>query len=510
MVALVPTQVPHLRNGSGSGAPHFMESVDGTFQAGWISRLSDNGLTAFVYDRTKDPLDSASYTTQDLSAIPAVVAALGLLDPGNGVYGLAVEDDHFALAAGLDDQGRLWLAGNGHADPQHVIFSDAAAGVPNLASWNTLTWASMPWAAFGANAHTYNRFSRFNGQLVWIFDQQGQVTSSQGRDVRGYYLPVGRTKAQIQAGGTSGWRPIVDTATGTGTWTGASPSHRGDLLTTTNAANSPQGPTGDPTDPGPANRAYIDSVVVENRPTGDRLHITFNWRTADTAATSSQQVGYAYTDSIGLNTMNAWRNVDGVAIPAPLQWGDRALFSIPGQPARTLGGINLAIKADGRPVLCMQNGVSGVGRDANYGDWIRAERIADSWVLTNLGLGGGSSQGHPSPPQIAAVDPARRNYTITSFTSTVGIRSLGGNIGGPSGSIPNGESPVGKLWGVGGPILSSGTVTYGTTTAGYAEQFHGQLDPVAYQRTGRLDLLIPDGDRPRIYSLFNSRQIAAS
>ena len=504
MVATVPTTAPNVRNGSAAGLPHFMETVDGRYQCGAIVRAS-MGLTAFVYDRTLDPLDSASYTRQDLSANATVVAALGLLDPGNGISGIAVEDDHFMVASGVDDLGRLWLAGNGHADPQRVVFSDAIGGIPDLTTWNTLSWTAMPWAASGANAHTYNRFGRFNGQLIWLFDQQEAIANSQGRDILGYYLPTGRTKAQIQAGGTSGWRPIVNTATGAGTWTGRAGSSRGEIIYSDITPNSPSGPTGDPNDPGPANRAYINCVVVENRIGGDRLHLAFNFRTADTSALSSQCLGYAYTDSIGLDTLGEWRNIDGDLLEMPLHWDNRGLFQVPTAP-RHQGAISLAIKADGRPVMTTQNGVSGVGVLSGYGSWIRTERIADAWVMTNLGT---TIQGHPSPPQLVAVDPARRNYTVTTANGTCRMRTDGGNVGGPPG-ITNGADPIGGTWNVGGPIVSAGRVSAGTQTANYDEQFFAGLDPVSYQRTGRLDLLIPDGDQPRIYSLFNNRQIIAS
>lgn len=497
MVAVVPTLTPNVRNGSTAGNPHHMESADGTYVFGVVVRVSDMGLTGFLYNTGDDPLDPASYALTDLSANPTVVAALGLTDPGNGVSGITVEDDHFMVAAGLDDQNRAWLAGNGHADPQRVCFSDVAAGQPDLTTWNTLTYASMPWAASGANAHTYNRFDHLpTGELLWLFDQQESSLVSRGRDILGYYLPLGRSIANIQAGGTAGWRPICDD-TGSGTWTGLAGTSRGELIASDNVGDSPAG-VGGGADPGPANRAYISDLCVERRPaspSGWRLHVAFVFRTADTFAQSSQSPGYAYTDVIGTGSLDDWRNADGDAVPMPLHWDNRALFAIPGAPPRTGGAYNLTVKADGRPVFAMQNGAGGVGADPNYGDWIRAERIADSWVLTNLGT---ITQGHPSPPFVLAYGPARTLVAVTTAGTVVRLRDNGGNVGGPSGSIPNGASPAGNTWQIGGPIDQSELLAYGTQVAGYEDRYFAGIDPVAMSR-GILSLLIPDGDDPRLW-----------
>lgn len=506
MAPVIPTQIPLWRNGSHAGWPHFGEILAGTHSAGIVVRVSDGGLTAFVYDHSLDPLDPASYTTADLSAIPAVVAALGLTDPGNGVSGVTVEDDHFMLGSLPDDQGRLWIMGNGHADPLHVVFSGQVGGVPDLTTWNTVSAAAMPWAASGSNTHTYNKLDRLpTGELIWFMDQQESASVSRGRDIIAYYLPLGRSVANIQAGGTAGWRPVAND-TGSGTWTGEAGTARGEFASSENVGDSPAGTSGGP-DPGPANRVYINAIAVEHRPdlpNGFRLHAVIVWRTTDGDPRGSQQLGYVYADEVGVGSLDAWRNIDGDPVPMPLTWANRALFTITEAPQRTTGTNCLAIKEDGRPAFVIDNGYGGVGELAGYGEWIRVERIADSWVLTNLGE---TSQGHPSLPDMVAAGPSRETYTVTTFATTVQMRTDGGNVGGPSGTIPNGASPAGDRWEKGGPIDSSGTVAFGTQVASYAEVFYAGIDPVRLARTGLVDLLIPDGDSPRVYTFGHQRPI---
>lgn len=506
MTAVPPTQVPHLRNGSQAGTPHMMESLDGTFQCGIVVRVTDNGLSFFERDVAGDPLDPASYTVTDLSAVADVVSGLGLLDPGNGVPGVAVEDDHFMLGFGLDDQGRAWLAGNTHADPHRVIFSGAAAGHPDPTTWDALSFASMPWASSGGNANTYNQFNRMSdGRLTWLFDQQESAGNSQGRDILAYYLPLGRSAAQILAGGTSGWRPICDTATGTGAWTGEPGTSRGELICSTQTPDSPNGPTGDPADPGPANRAYIDATFVERRGAGDRLWVSGHWRTADASSESSQRPFAIYTDAIGLNTLNSWRTVDGATLDMPLTWGSREMVEIPGLPVRNHGTKSLAVDGNGRPGLVVDNGVAGVGVLAGYGAFVRALWDGAAWQIASLGS---TSQGHPSDPFLVGAGPDRELYTYTTATGQVRMRSAGGAVGGPP-AVPNGVDPVGTPWQKGGPIQASGTVAYGTQVANYAEVFAAGVDPVRLSRTGELTLLVPDGDDPRVYSFGGNARVTA-
>jgi len=484
------TTAPRCRNGSDACLPHLMSDVTDTFQVGIVVRLN-MGLTIFRYTMGTDPLDPANYVTADLSANATVVAALLLTDPGNGVDGITVEDGHFMLGIGIDDLGRVWLAGNIHNDPQAVCFSDAAAGVPDFTTWNTLTESAMPWAASGLNLYTYNHFDRMSdGRLVWVFSQEDQ-SDARGRDQLGYYLPLGRTVANIQAGGTAGWRPICDTASGTGTWTGVAGSLRGEIGFSTGTVDT----INDPPLPGDdAVRCYVNGIYIERKPAGDRLWVLGHWRT-DRRADGAQHPYVVYTDEIGLNTLGSWRNPAGEVVTMPMSWDNRAETEMAGLPcSRTTGPDTVAVGLDGFPHVVMANGITSEidglpkGVNPNYGGRIRADWTGGAWTWVNIGSGGAT--------HVVAAGPDRAIYAVQTAATAIYLVPYGGNVS----VSPNGGLPVSPRWQKGGDIIQNETITVGSSTAIAADTMKGWFDPVALSTHGRLDLLIPDGDDPRVYS----------
>jgi hypothetical protein len=434
------------RNGAHATTPTFMESHDGLCQRG-VTIRADWGVTVWKYVKA-----TATLTTADLNADAVAGPALDIVNTYNsGAGGINSLDDHWALACGVDYEGRIHLAGNTHVTNQNYCFSDA----DSLTTWHNSTYANMPWFTTGANRHTYNHFIRMSdGTLLWFFDQGDTLTSSRGRDYLGYYLPPGTSTASILAG--TGWLKIVG------------PTSNGVFLSTN--ADSPQGVTAD--------RVYLIGATIEARTAGDRLHIIGIWRTEDEEGDSQQQPFYAYTDSIGTST---WHNVSGGLATMPITWATRsqvAITSAPGFSSAT--SWCCMIDGSGYPHVILKNGNSlGDGVLTGYSTWVRCYWDGSAWQVVSLAANAIGSSNGPSAYYIN-----RGIYITCSAVDRAKVRANAGL---------NSTDPY---FYAGGPVDSV------FIDANHGETYTPIADPVGVLR-GRLELHIPDGDTPKVFGFGN-------
>ena len=463
----------HIRNGSTASHPALMTNLADTFQYGLLlvegATADEIDVILWRRDLSVDPADPAAYDTYDLSADATAAAGLNL--PVNPI------DNHWTLGIGIDEQGRIHIAGNSHANTlwqgtrgQHYIRSTAAWSPPTAPTWTVPSWASLPWSAAGANSHTYNIFARMtDGRLLFFMDQQDDVFNARGRDWLAYYLPTG-------AGTT--WLPLL----GTGNHEFASTN-----------ADEPQGSTAD--------RVYVSNVVVEPRHVDgtviDRIWVTGNWRTFNTDGASATAPFVVYSD----DPLTSWHNAHGDEVTMPLTWANRADFLVETAPEwGSVGG--MGIDADSNPHVVVKNGTSYGGTLTSITNssgqteslvsgsvvdgWVHCWHNGTAWVIDRL-----NGQGSSQPPSLHCVRDG--NYMLTTIFDRMRIAS---NFA--TGTRTN--FLIGTdVDSVGAPPGSSGG----------NETFSILPDPVALMR-GRLELLIPDGATPRVFTFGNHARAIAS
>jgi hypothetical protein len=370
----------------------------------------------------------------------------------------------------VDAEDRLHVSGNQHAgvlwqgqNGQHYIHSDG--NWPP--TWTDVSHSSCPWfdiAVVGSNSYTYNRMTRTpDGVSLWMMDQQDDTYWSRGRDILFWMKEPGAgALAWTPAAGTDGHFAVTD-------------------------ANLPQGVSAD--------RVYVDDVVVE---ANGRVWVLLHWRLWDTDGASSIDPCLVYTDTLGDDT--AWRNVEGDPVSMPISWATRAQCKIPLATAWGAAG-GLAIDIDGNPHMLIDNGttrggtltsivnelgateslidVNGVIDKGWHGWWDgsdwqsrKIDRIRyDSILQGPLGPSG--------PPRFARLGTSM--IFMGAADDRMKVRTNGGQVG--SQLIE---------W---GPRLHAVI-----EIDGQRETWEPFLDPVAEYR-GRLEMLIPDGDDPRVVSL---------
>jgi hypothetical protein len=427
--------------------------------------------TTFTYTGVDDGETSGRFHLYQSEDMNSGAAAAGLNLPVNYL------DGHWALAILPDAEGVLHVSGNQHAgilwqsqNGQNYIHSDG--NWPPV--WTDVSHSSTPWydiAEVGANSYTYNRMTRTpDGVSLWMMDQQDDTYYSRGRDILFWKKEVGVGPLDwTPAAGTDGHFAITEAGT-----------------------------------PGvAADRVYVDDVVVQPNGGGDGIHrvwVLLHWRLWDSDGTSGIDPCLVYTDTLGDDT--AWRNVDGDAVTMPITWGTRAQCVIP--PATTWGSAGgLAIDVDGNPHLYLDNGTARGGTltsivnelgateslidvngviDKGFHAWHdgttwrtrKIDRIRYDDPLQN-------PIGPSAPPRFARL--GNHMLFMGAADDRMVVRTNGGQVG----------SQLIK-WGP--PLHAVITID----SPGQRETWEPFLDPVAEQR-GRIEMLIPDGDDPRVVTL---------
>lgn len=367
------------RNYETSQTPSLMENHAGTYQYGVALRESDRGVTLFRRDLSADPLLAGSYDTFDLSSDSTASTALAL--PIS-----ATDDGHYKLGIGVDEQERIHLYGNGHAESLRycrIAWSPPSAPV--------VTVPSYAFSGTGANSHTYCHFARTSdGTLLLFFDQQDNVSDSRGRDWLGYYLPPGT--------GTT-WLPIL--------------SGSGEFATSLNGAA------------GTGNRVYLGGVVVDP---DDNIHVWGNYRTNDADADSATAAFYMKAAAADLPSTSAWKSVTGTTLSMPLTWANRTNALITSAPSWFRGagcGVGLT---DGYPSIILSNGNSvGAGLIPGLSTFIRCYHNPSTaaWEVTSL-----TAIGNSAGPSIVSL----RGEAFTVGVSPAGRIRLRNSAGGAVGA----------------------------------------------------------------------------
>lgn len=441
----------HRLNGTGSCAPQIMEDITGTYRYGALIRLSGD-VTIF-----RQTLATGAISTYDMLTDAAACLAMDF----PFVASTGTIDDHYALAIGVDQQGRIWLAGNVHADPLRFIRSDGA--------WPPVwTVPAYPFTATDTTRSTYQYFTRTaDHKLLWFSDQQ-DTASTRGRDILGHYLPTG-------AGTT--WSKILGS------------SGNAEIMSTT--ATSPTGVQAD--------RVYVVGALVTPAEHGrpERLHIAGIWRTGDSDANTQKQPFYIYTDASNIGVTNAaWYTITGVNQPMPITWTNRvASATITSAPTLNRNfSTGLAIDKDGYPHIVVQNGgtlqgPTGTPPDvgpagAPVGDIpgmstrVRCYWDGSAWQVANLKA---QAIGSCSGPPIVRV----RSDLYMLSTSASFRQRVTNDKGHLTDSI---EFWLGKA-----PIPSG---------------MENNPDPIALKR-GELALMIADGDTPEVHTFGNHARFIA-
>lgn len=217
------------------------------------------------------------------------------------------DDNHRAMAIGVDWQGRVVVCGNLHVDQIKLVTSGPGG---DFGSWVVTTPASFSVSGDPA-ACTYPCFTAFSDGELWLkFAQQDPGETADGRDSVLFRLPVG----------SSTWQPVVG---------------NGEFMVVSR--------TEDPGLPGEVDRrAYLFPGVVDDH---DVFHTWGSWRL--------RQNPLFYTDLFYVRTADrgaTWQNVLGQAVRVPLTYpltlSEARVANLPEQP---LNNGNLAIDPAGRP-----------------------------------------------------------------------------------------------------------------------------------------------------------------
>jgi hypothetical protein len=430
--------------------------------------------TTFTYTGVNDGETSGQLHLYQTEPMDSAAAISGLNLPINP------EDGHWAVSILPDAEGVLHVSGNQHAgvlwqsgNGQHYIHSDG--NWPP--TWTDVSHSSTPWfdiAVVGANSYTYNRMTRTpDGVSLWMMDQQDDTYYSRGRDLLFWMKEPGA--------GPLEWTPAAGTD-----------GHFAVTVPTT-----PQGVDAD--------RVYVDDVVVQPNGGGDGVHrvwVLINWRLWDTDGESTIDPCLVYTDTLGDD--EAWRNVEGDPVTMPITWASRGQCVVP--IATAWGGAGgLAIDVDGHPHMLIANGTTRGGVLTSIVNELGAtESLVNTGGTIDKGFHGWwdgtdwqtrkieriryddiaqGPLGPSGPPRFARLGSTM--LFMGAADDRMVVRTNAGQVG--SQLI---------RW---GPPLHAVIVI-----DGQRETWEPFLDPVAEQR-GRIEMLIPDGDDPRVVTLTGFR-----
>ncbi len=432
----------HWRNGAGNHSPQMMTDVTGTWQYGILIKLDGS---AWCWKRV---LATNVITTYDLSG--AASNALGLPF-------LETDDDHHALALGVDENGRVHIAGNSFATSLRYIRSTASGGQADITAWSSAV-GSVAHSSGGVNAHTYHDFVRTaNGTLIWSMDQRAVLTDGLGID---------RLLFKLIPGASATWQTV---------------------LSTNKFATSERVTNGD------ANRAFLIGLTA----TADGwLHAAGIWRTGDDDGDTQQQPWYlkAHEDEL-----DVWYNVEDVVHSMPITWANRAAAQIDSAPGFSpTNGKGIAIDGDGYPHVVLRNGTSsGAGALTDpetlqqRTTWVRCfwNGTTAAWEVADIS-GAGSTNG----PCLHGVRDEL--LLIGSISGRCFIRTNGAR-----GTTISGGSL--RFW-MGGPV----DTTYDPLLT-FSAIFEPNPDPVRLQ-SGWIDLMIPDGDTVKVFSFGSHARFVAA
>jgi hypothetical protein len=351
----------HSRTTASSSTPQLALNAAGTFYYGWLAKLPES-------DTTPDTLlfrqDAVSKVTQTFD--PATITG----NPFNLPLGI---DAHFVLATMPDLDERLWVIGNGHAQPFRFGYT---TWPPNTSStWTFPSFASMPYSSIGADIHTYSQmFRQTDGTLLCCMEQEENA---------GYEKRI--------------WS-LMKLAPHSTSWAFVNPSSP--ILMAGNhpaASNEPD-------------RCYMNMSLI-----GTRLH-TFNvfarvdepgptglfWRQGHT---------YMYSDP----PYTTWKAIDGTTITLPLTWANKGPALITGTNIPTYsvtGAAQPAVDKLGNPHFIFEN----TQADGNPGSptYYEVYYTGTAWLGRSV-FAPGSSVG----PGVCTV-----NGNVVTITSAVGRMRL--------------------------------------------------------------------------------------
>lgn len=332
--------VPSGRNGSNSMGPQVMSGFLNKDYLYGVNILVSGGAQAF---RWHEPTNS--YETIDLSAVAGNHLDLPLFDS---------MDDHYGLALGVDDQDRLFVAGNNHENlsgrdggpptTTHILVCNNVNAFANPASWAAaLTTHLSPLSEVAGalpGVYTYHLFERMtDGTLLHFLSQSEKRTDTQGRDYLAFKRRAGAWSSVLSSGG--------------------------------HFATTIDGPSTE------ADRVYVCGLYVQPNGAGvgvDRVHVYGIWRTNDDDGESQQAPWYIYSDDL-----TTWKYkadpVDGVQ-SMPITWSNRSSAEITADFSRSFRQGVFVDPSTGRPSVIVRN--------AGVDEFRRYEWTGSAWAFTTI------------------------------------------------------------------------------------------------------------------------------
>lgn len=242
------------------------------------------------------------YETVDLSTVAGNHLELPLHSPSDG---------HWDLALGVDDQDNVFISGNHRPSTFQQVSTTHLLRCTNVQDFtNPSSWIGEPTphydglgdpSAGTTSINCYHLFERMTDGTLLHFPSIVRLLGTPGHRAWGGFK---------RRGGT--WSNIVD----------------GDYF-------------GLPGDGSTASRIYINSVLVQRRVSGDRVHVTGVWRESPgTDAIHQKHYFYIYSDHPDLQE---WRHLTvdppGWAVQTmPITWDTRLGAAITSGPDWTEGG----------------------------------------------------------------------------------------------------------------------------------------------------------------------------
>lgn len=302
-----------------------------------------------------------------------------------------LNDGHYTLETGVDDQDHVFIAGNHHENVSrpntpHLIQCTNVGDFTNPSSWilaNTDHWSATSDAGNHPGLYTYHQFDRYSdGTLVQVSSQSDNPGYSRGRDVIGF-----RRQA--------------------GVWTAlASDGH---IAETFNVPNNS----------GPANRVYFLSIrITKLQNNNERLHYYGIWRTADFDANSQKAPFYIYSDDKGAT----WYNVSGELQAMPRTWANRASAEITPAPTYSPTTRNSLV------IDPITQAPTVVIRNENTTEYWRItwQPATQQWTHTIYDISGGATREHRWKGEIWVQHTRNWQATLTRLAQPRVYISIGG------------------------------------------------------------------------------------
>lgn len=432
----------HPANGAGVSGPQLWSwPHDGpTHQVGVVHRMSvaeggDQGATIYLRDLAVD--DGWGYdgwsASRDLMALPGNPLVLPLRgdwpDPGDPW------DSHCLLLVWMDSIGRVYVAGNVHADPLVIVRTVDPLDVEG--SWELVDYPPSLLAT-GADVHTYLTALPGKGGTVYLLgDQQESGGTAVGRDIWLLKMrPGDDTFVPALTGG-----PDVARCVG---GVGATPD--------------------DPTD---ADRTYLQGHATSwsevDASNEDRICLAGHWRYDTNDADTNVEPFYIESNADPeTGNHDTWLNADGdiVTVPTTRALANSQGARIPTPPAPAFSrnwGNGMALDEDGRPHIILQ--------DEDTTGKVRLTHDGEDWSGVAV-----TAPGSALCPTPLLYRGAIRHITVGGTNRVELRRSTSA-----TGNVKMGEA---------------------ASTSGGREFMY---DPVAW-RHKRLQILVPDGDEPKVWS----------